>query len=106
MGIIKSVLKEELENSIKLKAQYEKVLVQYPGGSFIRKEIKGHKYYYLAVRKGKKVKFIYKGKKLCKNDIENLAESKKLRQKYKKLIQKLNKQIRYLRRSLRGKEAV
>jgi len=106
MGIIKSVLKEELHNSIKLKGQYQKALKRYPGGSFIQKEIRGRKYIYLAVRDGKKVKFMYKGKKLSKNDIEELKRSRSMRLKYKQLIRKLNKRIKYLRKVLRGKEDV
>lgn len=106
MGVIKGVLKEELENSIKMKKDYEKALKSYPGGCFVQKKIKGHKYYYLVIREGQKVKFIYKGKGLSKDEIEKLDKSKRLRRKYRQLIQKLNKQIKYLRKSLRGKEDV
>lgn len=106
MGVIKGVLKEELENSIRLKGDYEKALKAYPGGSLIQKQIRGHKYYYLAFREGKKVKFIYKGKKLSKEYIAKFEKEKQLRVKYKKLIQKLNKRIRYLRKVLHGKEDV
>jgi len=106
MGIIKGVLKEELENSLRMKREYERVLESYPGGCFIQKSIKGHIYYYLAVRKGKKVKFAYKGKKLSQEDKLDLEKSRRLRKKYKGLIQKLNRQIKYLRKVLRGKEDV
>ena len=106
MGVIKGVLKEELENSIRIKKSYEKVLKSYPGGCLVQKEIKGHKYYYLAMREGKKVRFLYKGKKVSKEDMANLEKSKRLRQKYKFLIQRLNKRIKYLRKALRGKEDV
>ncbi|MBU2540875.1 MAG: hypothetical protein KJ593_03135 [Candidatus Omnitrophica bacterium] len=106
MGVIKGVLKEELENSLRMKKNYEKALEVHPGGCFIRKKIRGHNYYYLAVRQGKKVKFIYQGKKLSKEGIAKLAKSKQLRKKYKKLIQKLKKRIKYLRKVLHGKEDV
>lgn len=106
MGVIKSVLKEELANSLRMKKEYEKILKNYPGGSFIKKEISGHKYYYLAVRVGKKVKFIYKGKKLPQEAIANLNRSKEMRKKYKELIRKLRERIKYLRRVLSGKEDV
>ena len=62
MEPIKSVLKEELENSLRLKKQYEKELKKIPEGVLVCKVIKGHKYYYLAKREGKKVKYFYKGK--------------------------------------------
>lgn len=106
MGVIKGVLKEELENSIRMKKNYEKALKLHPGGCFVQKEIKGRKYYYLAVRDGKKVRFIYKGKELSKEDMADLEKSKRLRKKYKQFIKKLNDQIKYLRRALRGKEDV
>jgi len=86
MGIIKGVLREELENSIKLKKDYEEALVKYPGGSLIKKSIKGHKYYYLAYREGRKVRFIYQGKKLSEDFIAAFKKSKRLRAKYKELI--------------------
>ena len=106
MGVIKGVLKEELENSIRMKKDYENALRLHPGGCFVQKKIRGYKYYYLVVREGRKVKFIYKGKKLSKDEIAKLEDSRRLRKKYKKLIQKLNRQIKYLRKSLRGKEDV
>ena len=106
MGVIKGVLREELENSIRLKEEYKKVLKKRPGGSLVLKDIKGHKYYYLAFRDGKKVKFVYKGKKLSKEFIKEFEKSKQLRKKYKELVQELNKRIKYLRRVLHGKEDV
>jgi len=62
MNAIKGVLEEELQNSLRMKKQYEKALREFPKGSLVEKKIRGHKYYYLAVREGKKVKFVYKGK--------------------------------------------
>ncbi len=104
MGIIKDLLKEELDNSLRLRIDYKEELRKRPGGSIVVKEIKGRNYYYLAYRDAKKVKFIYKGKKISKDDIRNLKESKNLRVKYKKLIQKLDKRIKYLKKALHGKE--
>ena len=106
MGIIKGVLKEELENSKRMKIDYEKALKAHPGGSIVKKEVKGHAYYYLAIREGEKVKFIYKGKKLSKRFVDKLEKSKKSRKKYKENIKKLKKQIKYLEKVLRGKEDV
>jgi hypothetical protein len=104
MGVIKDLLKEELENSLKLRVDYKEELKRHPGGSIIVKNIRGHNYYYLAYRDAKKVKFIYKGKKISKDDIEKLKELRRLRAKYKKLIQKLDKRIKYLKKALHGKE--
>ncbi len=106
MGMIKGVLREELENSKKIKQGYEKALKANPGGCIVKKIIKGHSYYYLAIRDGKKVKFIYKGKVLSKDFLAELKKQKRLRKKYKDNIVKLNKQIKFLEKSLHGKEDV
>lgn len=104
MGVIKDLLKEELENSIRLKRDYKEALKKYPGGSLIKKEIRGRKYYYLAFRDGKKVRFVYKGKEISEGELQKLKESKRLRLKYKNLIIKLGKRSKYLKKALHGKE--
>jgi len=103
MKVIKGVLEEELQNSIRMKKQYEKALQEFPKGSLVEKKIRGHKYYYLAVREGKKVKFIYKGK-ISEEEKKKYIEAKKLRAKYRKLLSQLNKQIAFLKKALNGKE--
>jgi hypothetical protein len=103
MKVIKGVLEEELQNSIRMKKQYEKALQEFPKGSLVEKKIRGHKYYYLAVREGKKVKFVYKGK-ISEEEIKRYMEVKKLRAKYRKLLSQLNKQIAFLKKALNGKE--
>jgi rRNA maturation protein Rpf1 len=106
MGVIKGVLKEELENSRRMKIEYEKAVKAHPGGCIVIKEIKGRPYCYLAVREGKKVRFIYKGKKLSKEFMSELKRSKKLRVKYKENLKKLKRQIKFLEKALHGKEDV
>ncbi|MBD3295889.1 MAG: hypothetical protein GF392_00790 [Candidatus Omnitrophica bacterium] len=102
MDPIKSVLKEELENSLQMKKDYEKALAELPKGSLIKKRIKGHEYYYLVLRENGKVKFIYKGKP-SKEEIKKYEEAKEYRAKYRKLLSQVKKQIKFLRSSLRGK---
>ena len=102
MNIIKGVLEEELQNSIRMKRQYEKALGRLPKGSLVEKRIKGHKYYYLAVRERNKVKFIYKGK-ISEEEKNKYMEAKKLRAKYRKLLSQLKKQIVFLKKTLNGK---
>ena len=65
MNVIKSVLKEELTNSLAMEKNYEKELAKLPKGSLIKKIVKGHEYYYLEVREKGRVRFIYKGR--CSN---------------------------------------
>ena len=61
MKIIKGVLEEELQNSLRMKEQYEKALKKLPRGCLSKKIIKGKPYYYLVERKGKKVEYKYIG---------------------------------------------
>ncbi|MBU0573551.1 MAG: hypothetical protein KKH83_03625 [Candidatus Margulisbacteria bacterium] len=103
--VIKSVLREELRNSLRMKKNYENELRKLKKGSLHAKKIKGHTYYYLILRKMGKFKLEYKGK-LSKKEIEEYINAKKLREKYTKLLSKTKQQIAFLRKSLRGKEEV
>jgi len=105
MGVIKGVLREELENSLQMKVDYERELAKLPKGSLVKKKIKGHEYYYLLLREKGKVKFIYKGK-VPEEEVKKYKEAKRLRAKYRKLLSQVKKQIKFLRSSLRGKESV
>lgn len=105
MGVIKGVLKEELENSIGMKSDYERELAKLPKGSLIKKKVKGHEYYYLLLREKGKVRFIYKGK-VSDEEIKKYKEAKEYRAKYRKLLSQVKKQIRFLRSTLRGKESI
>jgi len=105
MGVIKGVLKEELENSLRMKSGYERELAKLPKGSLIKKRIKGNDYYYLLLRERGKVKFIYKGK-VAEKEIRRYKQVKEYRAKYRKLLSQVKKQIRFLRSTLRGKESV
>ena len=104
-GVIKGVLAEELENSFRMKREYEEALKRLPQGCLALRKIRGHKYFYLVKRIGKNVKYVYKGK-VSEEEIEKYEEAKVMRAKYRKLLSQVKKQIRFLRGSLRGKEAV
>jgi hypothetical protein len=45
--VIKSILKEELANSLRMKKRYDQELAKLPRGSLVKRNIKGHEYYYL-----------------------------------------------------------
>ena len=105
MKVIKSVLKQELANSLAMKKNYERELAKLPRGSLVKKKIKGHEYYYLQIREKGKVRFIYKGK-LSDEEIEKYDGAKKYRAQYRKLLSELKKQIKFLEKALRGKESV
>jgi len=103
MKIIKGVLEEELENSRRMKGEYERAIDALPRGALVKKVIRGRSYYYLMMRKGGKVRFEYKGK-LSHQEIKKYEEAKKLRAKYRKLLGQVKKQIAFLEKALRGKE--
>jgi len=103
MGVIKGVLKEELENSRDMLKRYQEEIAKIKG-CLIRKKIGKRYYYYLVKRQGKKVKFIYKGP-ISEEVRKAYAEQRKLLNKYKKLLLQVKNQIKFIRRALRGKEA-
>jgi len=104
-GVIKGVLAEELENSLRMQKEYEEALRRLPEGCLAVRKIKRHQYYYLAKRINDKVRYIYKGK-ISEEEKKKYQEAKELRAKYRKLLSQVKKQIRFLRSSLRGKEAI
>jgi hypothetical protein len=73
---IKGVLKEELNNSVRIKERYEGELSKLPPGSLIKKKIKGHDYYYIVLRENGNVKFIYQGKDVSKDLIKEYERAK------------------------------
>jgi len=103
---IKGVLKEELGNSISMKAKYEQELSKLPVGSLIKKKIKGHEYYYIVLRENGKVKFNYKGKVVSDELKDEYSRAKDLRKKYRKSLSQLKKQIKFLKGALRGQESI
>jgi hypothetical protein len=104
--VIKGVLKEELNNSLKMKTSYERELKRLPKGSLIKKKINGNDYYYIITRKNGKVLFSYKGKKVSEEILEKYKNAKEYRAKYRNLLSKVKKQIKFLKGTLRGKEPI
>lgn len=103
---IKVVLKEELDNSIRMKEKYEKEMAKLPVGSLIKKKIKGHEYYYIVLRKNGNVKFNYQGKNVPDELKKEYAIAKELRKKYRNNISQLKRQIKFLKSALRGQELI
>ena len=104
-GVIKGVLAEELENSLRMKREYEEALKRLPQGCLAKRKIRGHEYFYLVKRVDNKVKYIYKGK-VSEEEMKKFEEAKAMRAKYRNLLSRVKKQIKFLRGALRGKEAV
>jgi hypothetical protein len=103
---LKSILKEELENSLRMQKRYEKELLKLPKGSISKRNIKGHEYYYLVYRENGKFKSEYKGKSVSAGELKKFSEAKEMRSKYRKALSQLKKQIRYLKGVLRGKDEI
>ncbi len=104
-GPIKSVLEEELQNSLRMIKQYEISLKNLPKGSLSKKLIRGHDYYYLAKREGDKVRFYYLGK-LSSEKVKKYKKDQMLRAKHKKLLSQARKQAKFLKGCLRGREPI
>ena len=100
MGVIKGVLKEELENSRDMLKRYQEEIAKIKG-CLIRKKIGKRYYYYLVKRQGKKVKFIYKGP-ISEKVKQAYSEQRKMLDKYKRLLLQVKNQIKFIRRALRG----
>ena len=104
MGVIKGVLKEELENSCDMLKRYQEEIAKIKG-CLIRKKIGNRYYYYLVKRQGKKVKFIYKGP-ISEEVKKAYVKQRRMLNKYRKLLLQVKNQIKFIRRALRGKETV
>ena len=104
MGVIRGVLKEELENSRDMLKRYQEEITKIKG-CLIRKKIGKRYYYYLVKRQGKKVKFIYRGP-ISEEAKKAYAEQRKMLNKYKRLLLQVKNQIKFIRRALRGKETI
>lgn len=104
-GVIKGLLAEELENSLRMQKDYESALNKLPQGCLVKKKIRGHEYYYIVKREGKKVLYVYQGKASVQ-EIKRFDEAKRLRAKYRTSLSKVKKQVKFLKGALRGKEPI
>ena len=102
---IKDVLREELDNSLQMKKNYERSLAELPKGSLVRREIKGHDYYYLVYRQDGQVKSDYRGK-VSEDEIAEYNRVKQQRSRYRSHLSEVNKQIRFIKKVLHAKESV
>lgn len=103
MPILKEFFNEELKNSKNLKAAYEKELRGLPKGSLVKKQIKGHQYYYLAFREKGKVQYAYKGK-LPKSELKRYEKAKKRRAQIRPLLSRVKKQIHFLNKVIHDRK--
>ena len=102
---IKGILREELENSQRMKVRYEEELSALPRGSLVKRVIKGNEYFYLVYRENGKVRSEYRGKS-TPEEIALYRNTKAKRAQYRSQLSKVKKQIRFLKGVLRGREAI
>jgi hypothetical protein len=103
--LIKSLLREELENSLRMQKNYERELAKLPRGSLVRRLIRGREYYYLIYRENGQFRSLYRGK-VSDGEIAKYRHAKEFRAKYRNLLSRVKKQVRFIRSALRGKEPV
>ena len=87
---------KQIQFCLRLKQAYEAALNSLPKGCLVTKHLKGHKYYYLAKREGRRVRYIYKGK-ISQGEINIYKQAKKYRAKYRKLLSQVKRKIKHLR---------
>ncbi len=102
---IKGVLREELDNSVRMQERYEQELSKLPKGSLVKRQIKGRDYYYLVYREDGKVCSVYRGRPKPA-EIARYHAARDQRAKYRKLLSKARRQVRFLKGFLRGKEPI
>ena len=102
---IKAVLREELDNSMRMQERYEQELSKLPKGSLVKRLIKGRDYYYLVYREDGKVRSVYRGRPKPA-EIAKYREARDQRAKFRKLLSQAKRQVRFLRGVLRGKEPI
>jgi len=103
MRVIKGVLQEELENSLRQEGAFRKSLKAMPPGALVKKKIRGHAYYYLMRRENGRVCFRYLGK-LSPKEVSQYESAQKLREKYRKQLSQIKKQVSFLKKALNAKE--
>ena len=103
MGIIKGVLEEEYKRLRSLSEKYRQDVSRLPAGSVSIKEISGHKYAYLARRKGKKVLFEYVGK-ASDPEVKSLQADIKKRKEIEAKRKSIKKDLKELERAIGGRK--
>lgn len=100
MDIMKGLAREELENSMRIKKNYEDAIKGLPKGSLSKKRINGREYYYLFYRESpNKVRSRYLGK-LSDEEAKEYQEKIRKRRAYEKLVREARQQIAFFRRVL------
>jgi hypothetical protein len=100
MKILNDILQEEKERLLELEKIYKLKIQQLPKGSLIKKNIKGHNYYYLNYRLYKKQVFKYIGK-LSEKEVKDLVTKIKERRKFEKFLRQVKKDIKEIEKKIK-----
>ena len=100
MKILNDFLQEEKERLLELKKTYESKIQQLPKGSLIKKNIKGHHYYYLNYRLYKKQIFKYIGK-LSEEKLKDLLDKIEERRKFEKFLRQVKQDIKEIEKKIK-----
>lgn len=100
MKILNDILQEEKERLLELKRIYQSKIQHFPKGSLIKKNIKGHEYYYLNYRLYKKQIFKYIGK-LSGEEVKDLLTKIEERRKFEKYLRQVKKDIKAIEKKIR-----
>jgi hypothetical protein len=100
MKILNDILQEEKERLLELKKTYESKIQNFPKGCLIKKNIKGHAYYYLNYRLGKKQIFRYIGK-LSEEKLKDLLDKIEERRRFEKFLRQVKKDIKEIEKKIK-----
>ena len=100
MKILNDILQEEKERLLELEKMYKSKIKQLPKGSLIKKNIKGHEYYYLNYRVDKKQVFQYIGK-LSEKEVKDLVTKIEERRKFEKFLRQVKKDIKEIEKKIK-----
>ena len=101
MKILKGILSESKEYYLDVKRKIAKKLAGLPKGSVKCRNISGKKYFYLQMRRGKRVIHKYIGKKEPVDLMKQIEQRKQMKNELKKV----NEALRILKRSKGRKHA-
>lgn len=100
MDMMLDVVREDLENSIRIRDDYKKAISHLPRGSLSRKKINGHEYYYLSFwGPSGTVVTRYLGK-LSEAQVQSYQERIKRRKDYQSLLKRADEQVKFYRKLL------
>ena len=101
MSVFKGILLEEHKRLLALMEEFETRINEFPKGSIIEKDIKGHKYAYQAYRSGKKIVFKYLGT-ISSHKAQQVANQIKERRDYEISLKKAKSNFIEVQRALNG----